>query len=145
HDRVVNQYAAGLRAREACDRFEDRGFPRAGRAMQRRDPVRKVQIDIELLVNDACVGHKAATMDHSANTRTKATPAAARIGRQPSGSITRQKIRHSEEPRLRAASPYSRFKSCKGRRAPSTIGGSAAITPTAAPACHGNTDRRKSQ
>ena len=124
HDGIVNQYASGLRTREACDRFEDRRFPRARQAVQRRDPVRQVQIDIELLVNDACVGHKAATMDHSANTRTKATPAAARIGRQPSGSITRQKIRHSEQPRLRAASPYSRFKSCKGRRAPSTIGGS---------------------
>ena len=68
-------------------------------------------------------------MLHSTHTRTKATAAAARMGRQPRGSMTRQKIRHSEQPRLRAALPYSRSQILQGRRAPSATGGSAAIVP----------------
>ena len=143
HNRVVDQNASPLGTREACDRLQHRRLPRARRTVHRRDPVRQRQIDLEAPGPDARVRHKAATMVHSIHTRTNAIAAAARIGRQPSGSITRQKIRHSEQPRLRAALPYSRSKSCK--RLPRRRTQPAAVPqslPTAAPACHGNAGRR---
>ena len=79
-------------------------FPAPGGPCSAVIPSGSVQIDIELLANDACVGHKAATMDHSASTRTKAT-----AGRRQNRPPAKRQHHAPENPPLRTAQAARRI------------------------------------